>query len=140
MTRRIDGVVWLLIRKGHILLERCPKKAKVLGVGEWFIPGGKIEGRETPKQALLREIGEEWPGVTLLGSTPLPIIEGSPVPADPRSKIFLMRPFVITVAGEVPKLSADGINLRWTPTLEALLLSPVPQVRMMVAAAVKETG
>jgi 8-oxo-dGTP diphosphatase len=129
---RIHGVTWLLIRDGRVLLERCPKKAQVLGVGEWFVPGGKMEADESPEQTLIRELSEEWPGVTLLGCEPLPIVEGSRVPAG--NGLFLMRPFVISVAGELPNVSADGIELRWAPLHEALT-SPVPQVRMMVAAA-----
>lgn len=130
---RIHGVTWLLLRDGAVLLERCPKKARVLGVGEWFVPGGKVEGDETPEQAVRREIGEEWPGVEVETMTPLPIVEGSAVPPGPRG-LFLMRPFVVTVRGEVPTESGDGPPLRWAPITEALL-SPVPQVRMMVAAA-----
>lgn len=131
----IHGVTWLLIRDGCVLLERCEKKARVLGVGEWFVPGGKIEGDETDEQALRREIAEEWPDVQLSGWTPLPIVEGSPVPPGPRG-LFLMRPFLITASGYYPDKSADGVELRWTPIAEALA-SPVLQVRMMVAAAME---
>jgi hypothetical protein len=129
----IHGVTWLLIRDGCVLLERCEKKARVLGVGEWFVPGGKLEGVETEEQALRREIGEEWPDVQLSGWTPLPIVEGSPVPPGPRG-LFLMRPFLITASGYYPDKSSEGTPLRWTPIAEALA-SPVLQVRMMVAAA-----
>ncbi len=130
---RIHGVTWLLFRDGYVLLEKCPKKRDVLGVGEWFVPGGKIEGDETPAEALVREIGEEWPTVTVESFEPLPILEGSPVPPGPRG-LFLMRPFLVTVAGSIPTESGDGVPLRWTSIAEALG-SPVPQVRMMVAAA-----
>ena len=133
----INGVCWVLIRRGSVLLERCEKKARVLGVGKWFVPGGKIEGDETPEQALEREIAEEWPMVKLQSYKPLPIVEGSAVPPGPRG-IFLMRPYLVTVDGDLPYTkiyTSDGVELRWFPLLEALLLSPVPQVRMMIAAA-----
>jgi ADP-ribose pyrophosphatase YjhB (NUDIX family) len=129
----VHGVTWLLIRDGHVLLERCPKKAAVLGVGEWFVPGGKIDGLETPEAACRRELHEEWPGVELVALTPLPLVEGSRVPPGPAG-VFMMRPFVISVTGELPTHSADGPALRWVP-LEEALTSPVPQVRMMVGAA-----
>jgi ADP-ribose pyrophosphatase YjhB (NUDIX family) len=129
----VHGVTWLLIRDWHVALERCPKKAAVLGVGEWFVPGGKIEGDESPEACCQRELREEWPGVEVLTMHPLPIVEGSAVPPGPRG-LFLMRPFVVTVRGDLPTYSGDGVRLRWVTIAEALA-SPVPQVRMMVAAA-----
>lgn len=133
MPVRVHGVTWLLIRDGSVLLERCAKKAKVLGVGEWFVPGGKIEGNETPIEACAREIREEW-GAYLRSATPFPILEGSPVPPGPRG-LFLMRPFLVAIDSEPPACTLDeGVPLRWVSIVEALC-SPVPQVRMMVAAA-----
>lgn len=131
---RIQGVTWLLIRDGCVLLERCSKKARVLGVGEWFVPGGKVDGNETLEQALRREIREEWPWAEVYDAAPLPLLEGSPVPPAPRRGLFLMRPFVVTVAGVPDEKTPEGTPLRWFPIVEALA-SPVPQVRMMVAAA-----
>lgn len=143
---RIHGVTWVLLREDlisgetKVLLEKCPKKARVLGVGEWFVPGGKIEGDETPDEALFREVGEEWPGAEILSFAPLPIVEGSPVPPGPRG-LFLMRPYVVAVSflrcadGTTPDVNSEGTELRWVPVSEALA-SPVLQVRMMVAAAI----
>lgn len=132
---RVDGVTWLLIRSGQVLLERCPKKARVLGVGEWFVPGGKVEPGETVVSALMREVREEW-GLGVYQATPLPVLEGSRIPPGPGGP-FLMRPFAITIEdGDPPSETIDeSTPLRWFPIAEALA-SPVPQVRMMVAAAV----
>lgn len=132
---RVHGVTWIVfdVKKEHVMLERCPKKAKVLGVGEWFVPGGKIEGDEIPADACRREIGEEWPWVKVLALEPLPIVEGSRVGGDQRG-VFLMRPFIAHLQGPIKDVSDDGVELRWVPIAEALA-SPVPQVRMMVAAA-----
>jgi 8-oxo-dGTP diphosphatase len=131
---KINGVCWVLTFAGRVLLERCPKKAAKLGVGEWFIPGGKVEGDETPEQCLARELQEEWPGVRLLAAERLPIIEGSPVNVN-HAGIFLMRPYLIAVVlNNVPKKTSEGIELRWFPIADALR-SPVSQVRMMVACA-----
>jgi hypothetical protein len=140
---RIHGVTWLVIRDGFVMLERCEKKRAVLGVGEWFVPGGKIEGEESADDALLRELHEEWPWFELSSITPLPIIEGSPVPPGPRG-LFLMRPYLVKPAASHvnhwrwENESAEGTPLRWVSLLEALA-SPVVQVRMMVAAAVGVT-
>ena len=128
---RLDGVAWLLIRGGRILLEKCPKKRVKMGVGVWFIPGGKIEGDETVALTLHRELREEWPGVMLERALPLPIVQASPAGLEP---CFLMQPFVVEVSGPIPQWSGDGVELRWIP-LEEALESPVPQVRMMIAAA-----
>jgi hypothetical protein len=130
---KIEGVTWLLVRKCQILLEKCPKKAAKMGAGQWFVPGGKSEGDETPEQTVRREIGEEWPTVSIISLTPLPIVQASPAGSEP----FLMQPYLVDVAGHIPDHAANGIPLRWTPLLEALFLSPVPQVRMMVAALPK---
>lgn len=131
---KIHGVTWVLIRQGAVVMERCEKKARVLGVGEWFIPGGKIEGDESPEAALAREFAEEWPTMKLVRSRPLPIIEGSAVPPGPKG-IFLMRPYLVDAIGAVPIESSEGTPLTLVPIAEAIR-SPVVQVRMMVAAAV----
>lgn len=131
---RIHGVTWILFDEvANVLLERCPKKARVLGVGEWFVPGGKVARFETPSQTLVREVREEW-GVGVNAFEPLPLVEGSAVPAGEQG-IFLMRPYVITVHDPPPSKTVDeDVPLRWFSHEEALH-SPVPQVRMMVAAA-----
>lgn len=131
---KIGGVTWILVRDGSIALERCEKKTRVLGVGEWFIPGGKLEGDETTDEALAREFREEWPTMTLEEKWPLPIVEGSAVPPGPRG-VFLMRPYLVRAAGDLPSASSEGTPLKMVPIPEALT-SPVPQVRMMTAAAV----
>jgi 8-oxo-dGTP pyrophosphatase MutT (NUDIX family) len=133
---KLHAVCWLLIHSGYVVLEQCPKKAAKLGVGEWFVPGGKIEGDESPAAACRREIHEEW-GAIASSLVPLPIIEGSPIP--PKNYLdgpFLMRPFRVGLeADNVPRRASNGVLLRWVPIDEALA-SPVVQVRMMVAGAV----
>lgn len=132
----VHGVCFVIIRDGRVLLEQCPRKREVLGVGEWFIPGGKVEPGESVERALSREIREEL-GVIIAACLPLPIIEGSPIPPSERG-VFLMRPYVIhAVAGEIPTETLDQRTpLQWTPVEDALR-SPVPQVRAMVAMAME---
>lgn len=133
MAERLQGICFLIKHKGSVLMERCPKKKAVLGVGEWFIPGGKIEPGETAEEAVVREVREEL-GLTVISAKPLPVVEGSPVEVA-HTGLFLMRPFQVEVEGKVPERTVDGgVLLQFFPMLEALFLSPVPQVRMMVAA------
>lgn len=133
MTISIDGVTWALVRHGHVLLEQCPKKARKMAMpeGTWFVPGGKIEGAETEAEALVREIGEEWPGVRLEEFIPLPLVQASLDGDD----VWLMRPYLVEVSGKLPDRAANGVPLEWWPEWMALE-SPVPQVRMVTAAAV----
>ena len=42
---------------GRVLIARRPSGKEMAGL--WEFPGGKIEGRETPEQALIRELAEE---------------------------------------------------------------------------------
>lgn len=130
----IHGVTFLFLRNGLVLLEGCPKKRAALGVGEWFVPGGKIEAGETAEEACVRELREEL-GMTYVVLRALPIVEGSPVGLA-LPGLFLMRPFhVVDAHGVIPTYTLDGkIELRWVGFREALH-SPVAQVRMMVAAA-----
>lgn len=130
---KVNGVCWVLIRDGQVLLEKCPKKAAVIGVGEWFVPGGKLYRDETEASALVREMREEWPTVRLEEFEALPIVEGSAIPPGPAG-LFLMRPYYVQVSGVIPDVSEDGPPLMWWP-IDLALQSPVPQVRMMVAAA-----
>jgi ADP-ribose pyrophosphatase YjhB (NUDIX family) len=130
----LDGVAWVLVRDGCIALEQCPKKAAKMGfaAGTWFVPGGKIEPGDDgdPRAALAREIGEEWPNATLVEAVALPIVQASPAGA----LLFLMQPYRVWTRGGLPPISGDGVPVSWF-TVEQALRSPVPQVRMMVAAA-----
>ena len=47
----------LVDREGRVLLARRPEGKRLAGL--WEFPGGKIEGAETPEEALARELGEE---------------------------------------------------------------------------------
>ncbi len=55
--RRLSVVAALIQKEGKILLTRRPE-GKARG-GLWEFPGGKIEPKERPEEALYREIREE---------------------------------------------------------------------------------
>ncbi|RVU23262.1 CoA pyrophosphatase [Streptomyces antnestii] len=58
-ARRAGVCVTLLVHRGeaHVLLiKRAPRGRNA---GQWALPGGRLDGAETPVQAALRELGEE---------------------------------------------------------------------------------
>lgn len=135
---QVHGVCFLLIRNGLVMLEQCPKKAKVLGFdeGTWFVPGGKCEPGEPPLLAMRREMREEL-GLSAREFVTLPIIEGSPVNVAQQIRgVFLMRPYAVyDWEGKLTEQTLDeGVPLCWFGIHDALG-SVVPQVRAMVAMA-----
>ena len=57
MSKKIDVVGAVILRDGAVFaVQRGPAKALP---GMWEFPGGKVEGGETPKDALERELREE---------------------------------------------------------------------------------
>lgn len=51
------GLVW---RPGAVLLVQRRRADADHGAGRWELPGGKLEPREHPRDALGRELLEEW--------------------------------------------------------------------------------
>ena len=56
--RPVECVAFMLIKDGQILAEKR-KRTKRVVPGAVALPGGHIEGRENPEEALCREIQEE---------------------------------------------------------------------------------
>lgn len=61
-----------------VLVRRSPQEFLVglrtgsHGAGEWWLPGGKPDPDETPKEAAIREVYEET-GITLIDARPIPL-------------------------------------------------------------------
>jgi len=51
------GLVW---RPGAVLLVQRRSPTAGHGAGQWELPGGKLEPGEHPRDALVRELVEEW--------------------------------------------------------------------------------
>jgi len=64
--KRIDVVGAVILRDGLVLCARRAGTGALAGM--WEFPGGKIEGWETPRQALSREIREELRCVVEIGN------------------------------------------------------------------------
>ena len=50
------STVFIECKKKVLLLQRAAHK---IAPNSWAVPGGKLEGKETPKEGLIREIQEE---------------------------------------------------------------------------------
>ena len=48
----------LIDSDGRVLLAKRPAGKAMAGL--WEFPGGKLEDSETPEEALVRELREEW--------------------------------------------------------------------------------
>jgi 8-oxo-dGTP diphosphatase len=123
------GVVCL--RGGEVLLVRRGKPPRV---GEWSIPGGRVELGEGVAEAALRELHEET-GVT---ATILGLVDV----VDHTSEVgqaVLIDYAARWVAGE-PHAGDDAVEARFVPVEEAQRLVEWSETRRVIALAVKRYG
>ena len=100
------SAVALIDRDGRVLIAQRPEGKSMAGL--WEFPGGKIEGGETPEQALIRELYEEL-GIETLSSCLAPLTFAS----HRYSEFHLLMPlFVCRKWDGIPK-SKEGQNLKW---------------------------
>lgn len=132
-TILIQGVMFILIEGGRVLMEKCPKKAKYFP-GKWFIPGGWIEKDDlSPLHSMEREMFEEL-GCRSKHTHELPIVDAT----DKRGNTILMRPFVVVEwEGTIPDYCLDKpeTELAWV-SLRQARQSLVMVIRAVLAMAV----
>jgi len=117
----------VLLRNGHLLLERRPDDAAVYA-GVWDTPGGHVEPGETPAAALVRELREEL-GIEARQPEPL----GEQYDRDPTSgRSYRHLAFVVTTwRGSVT--ARLGQRLCWMPVTDVLRLHRInPLVRQLL--------
>ena len=89
--------------------------------GYWEFPGGKLEARETPSEALARELAEEL-GIGVRESRFWQSLEHSYAERGFRVRLHFFH--VMAFRGE--PCPAEGQNLRWVTPSEALELGFLP--------------
>lgn len=113
----VHCVCFLLLRDGHVLLERR-RQDKAVDPGLIMVPGGHMEAGETHLQTLLREVREE------LGIEPVNVAYVCSL-LHPTTELQLLHYYRVTSwQGEPVALEAE--ELIWFPLerLDELHLSP----------------
>jgi 8-oxo-dGTP diphosphatase len=106
MKMILVSAVALIDRDGRVLIAQRPEGKSMAGL--WEFPGGKIEGGETPEQALIRELYEEL-GIETWSSCLAPLTFASHRYNDFH---LLMPLFVCRKWDGIPR-SKEGQNLKW---------------------------
>lgn len=110
------GIIW---RGGRFLAAQRPTDKPLEGY--WEFPGGKLEARETPSEALARELAEEL-GIGVRESRFWQSLEHSYAERGFRVRLHFFH--VMAFRGE--PCPAEGQNLRWVMPSEALELGFLP--------------
>lgn len=110
------GVIW---RGGNFLATQRP--ADKMLEGYWEFPGGKLEGNESPREALARELAEEL-GIAVREAHFWQCIEHS---YEERGFHVRLHFFHVTAFGGEP-CPKEGQNLRWVSPQEAPQLGFLP--------------
>ena len=100
------SAVALIDRDGRVLIAQRPEGKSMAGL--WEFPGGKIEGGESPEQALIRELYEEL-GIETWSSCLAPLTFASHRYNDFH---LLMPLFVCRKWDGIPR-SKEGQSLKW---------------------------
>lgn len=117
MQIRKNGAKALVIFDGKFVMVQRDNKPNILNPGKWNLPGGGIDGDETPEETLVRELQEE------INLTPTHIEPmGTTRYADGDTIVyrFAVRP----THEEMLKihLVSEGQELRWFTLPEALTM------------------
>jgi 8-oxo-dGTP diphosphatase len=131
LDRPIPAAGVVCLRGGEVLLIRRGKPPRL---GEWSIPGGRMELGETAAQAALRELSEET-GVAaeLLGLIDVVDYMGAEV------QMVLIDYAARWTAGE-PVAGDDAAEARFFPINEALEKVSWSETRRIIAAAAARFG
>jgi len=124
------SVKGVLLRRGRVLLLRNHR-------GEWELPGGRLGCRESPEEALGREILEETGLTATVGS----LVDAWVFPVTPRKRVVILA-YACRLKGRVAiTTSPEHGSGAWLP-LVALEKEPLPNgyLRSIRRAARMRTG
>jgi len=113
----IDVVAGIIQKEGKILLARRKPGSHLEGF--WEFPGGKVETGETPEQALVRELAEEFSIRTRTGA-----FVAESVYDYGAKRIHLMAYFSTHLDGEIILDSHDKIQWVSVDEIEFFQLAP----------------
>lgn len=123
-------VVGAIIIKDHKLLAAQRAANRVLG-GYWEFPGGKIEPSEDPKDAMVRELREEF-------GAKATVFDKFSIDGDAELTFgeVVLHCYYVRLDSDITKTIAHD-ELRWVTPKEALKLSWAPSDVAVIEALVK---
>lgn len=108
---------------GRLLLVR---RVNEPGVGQWSVPGGRVEPAEADHPAVLREVAEETGlAVEIVGYA------GSVLRPAPDGAVFDIHDYLCRPTGGVLRAGDDADDVRWC---DAAALATLPVVAGLVEA------
>lgn len=100
---------------GNVLLVR---RGRAPRLGEWSIPGGKVEWSESVENALVREVREET-GLKIEVLGLIDVVDSfTEEPSGKLSHHYVLLDFAAKSDGEGLKAGDDVLEVRWVPTAE----------------------
>lgn len=131
MKKNIEVVGAVIVADGEILCaQRGPNGA--LG-GKWEFPGGKVEGGESPREALEREIHEELECVVRVGEKVTTTVH------EYDFAVITLTTFYCQLLDGDPQLT-EHVSVQWLPPSRLAELdwaaADVPAVRLIEMASV----
>lgn len=129
MKKQINVVGAVLVKDGLVLVAQRGKEMSLAGM--WEFPGGKIEAKETPQQALARERREELHIDAEVGTE----VESTTYEYD--FGIVTLTTFYCTLLEGEPVLT-EHAEVRWMEPAQLLTLEWAPADIPAVEKIVKE--
>ena len=138
MDRPVPCAGVVCLRDGEVLLVR---RGKAPRLGQWSIPGGRIEWGETAAAAALRELAEET-GVTaeLLGLLDVVDHIAGPATGEPVASHAVLIDYAARWLSGDPRAGDDAAEARFWPLAEALDLVEWDQTRRVISLAHQRYG